>query len=61
MGTKIGLITTDTLKLQVAHFKLSYSRAFIMRAYPLQAHEMLFDAHIHAFWVLGGDTAARYL
>ncbi len=41
-------------KLQVAHTKLSHSRAFIVRAYPLQSHEMLFDAHHHAFRVLGG-------
>ncbi len=41
-------------KLQVAQVKLSYSRAFILRAYPLQTHEMLFDAHHHAFRVLGG-------
>ncbi|HKY81814.1 MAG TPA: IS21 family transposase, partial [Sphingobium sp.] len=41
-------------KLQVAHFKLSYSRAFLVRAYLLQTHEMLFDAHNHAFRVLGG-------
>jgi transposase len=44
----------ERTKLQVAHFKLSYSRAFILRAYPLQTHEMLFDAHYHAFRVLGG-------
>jgi hypothetical protein len=41
-------------KLQVAHFKLSYSRAFCVRAYILQTHEMLFDAHNHAFRMLGG-------
>lgn len=41
-------------KLQVAHVKLSHSRAFIVRAYLLQTHEMLFDAHNHAFRVLGG-------
>jgi transposase len=41
-------------KLQVAHFKLSHSRAFFIRAYPLQTHEMLFGAHIEAFRVLGG-------
>jgi transposase len=41
-------------KLQVAHFKLSHSRAFYLRAYLLQTHEMLFDAHNHAFRVLGG-------
>jgi transposase len=44
----------ERTKLQVAHTKLSYSRAFIVRAYPLQTHEMLFDAHYHAFRVLGG-------
>jgi transposase len=44
----------ERTKLQVAHFKLSFSRAFIVRAYPLQTHEMLFDAHYHAFRVLGG-------
>jgi len=42
------------VKLQVAHFKLSHSRAFFLRAYPLQTHEMLFDAHNHCFRVLGG-------
>ena len=41
-------------KLQVAHFKLSYSRAFYLRAYLTQSHEMLFDAHYHGFRVLGG-------
>jgi hypothetical protein len=33
------------MKLQVAHFKLCHSRAFMLRCYPLQTHEMLFDAH----------------
>ena len=42
------------MKLQVAHFKLSHSRAFMLRAYPLQTHEMLFDAHNHCFRALGG-------
>lgn len=41
-------------KLQIAHFKLSYSRAFYLRAYLLQTHEMLFDAHYHAFQAFGG-------
>ena len=30
------------------------SRVFIVRAYPLQTREMLFDAHGHAFRVFGG-------
>jgi transposase len=42
------------VKLQVAHIKLSHSRAFLLQAYPLQTHEMLFDAHWHAFRVFGG-------
>ena len=44
-----AIIAGERTKLQVAHFKLSYSRAFILRAYPQQTHEMLFDAHNHAF------------
>ena len=38
----------------MAHTKLSHSRAFIVRAYLLQTHEMLFDAMTQAFRVLGG-------
>ena len=49
-----AVIGGERVKLQAAHFKLCYSRAFLVRAYPLQTHEMLFDAHSHAFRVLGG-------
>lgn len=49
-----AIIGGERTKLQVAHFKLSCSRAFMLRAYPQQTHEMLFDAHNHAFRVLGG-------
>ena len=49
-----AIIGGERTKLQVAHFKLSCSRAFILRAYPQQTHEMLFDAHNHAFRVFGG-------
>lgn len=42
------------MKVQVAHFKLCHSRAFMLRAYPLQTHEMLFDAHNHCLRALGG-------
>ncbi|MBX3560034.1 IS21 family transposase, partial [Chelatococcus sp.] len=49
-----AIIAGERTKLQVAHLKLSYSRAFTLRAYLLQTHEMLFDAHNHAFRVLGG-------
>ena len=44
----------ERTKLQMAHIKLSHSRAFLLRAYPLQTHEMLFDAHWHAFRIFGG-------
>lgn len=49
-----AVIGNERTKLQVAHFKLAHSRAFYVRAYPLQTHEMLFDAHHHAFVCLGG-------
>ena len=49
-----AIIGGERTKLQVAHFKLCYSRAFIVRAYLLQTHEMLFDAHGQAFRVFGG-------
>jgi hypothetical protein len=47
-------IAGENTKLQIAHIKLSHSRAFLLRAYLLQTHEMLFDAHWHAFRVFGG-------
>ena len=49
-----AVIAGERIKLQVAHCKLCYSRAFFVRAYPLQTHEMLFDAHHHAFTAWGG-------
>ena len=49
-----AMLGGERAKLQVAHIKLSHSRAFLLRAYPLQTHEMLFDAHVHAFRVFGG-------
>jgi len=50
----LAIVGGERIKLQVAHFKLSHSRAFFLRAYLLQTHEMLFDAHYHGFRVLGG-------
>ncbi|MCP5205224.1 MAG: IS21 family transposase [Pseudomonadales bacterium] len=41
-------------RLEVAHIKLAHSRAFLVVAYPLQTHEMLFDAHARAFAAFGG-------
>ncbi len=52
-----AVIAGERTKLQIAQFKLSHSRAFFLRAYPLQTHEMLFDAHNHAFATFGGVPA----
>jgi transposase len=41
-------------KLKVAHLRLCYSRRAYVRAYPNEAHEMLFDAHTRAFAHLDG-------
>jgi len=49
-----AVINGVNTKLQVAHFRLSHSRAFFLRAYLTQSHEMLFDAHYHAFRAFGG-------
>jgi transposase len=49
-----AILGGERTKLQVAHIKLSHSRAFLVRAYLLQSHEMLFDAHWHGFRVFGG-------
>lgn len=49
-----AIIGGERTKLQVAHIKLSHSRAFLVRAYLLQTHEMLFDAHWHGFRVFEG-------
>lgn len=49
-----AVIGGERCKFSVAQFKLCHSRAFLLRAYPQQSHEMLFDAHNHAFAVFGG-------
>jgi transposase len=49
-----AVINRVSTKLQIAHFRLSHSRAFFLRAYLTQSHEMLFDAHYHAFQAFGG-------
>lgn len=41
-------------RLEVAHIKLAYSRAFWLVAYLQQSHEMLFDAHARGFAAFGG-------
>jgi transposase len=44
-----AVIGSERIKLQVAHIKLSHSRAFLVRAYLLQTHVPLvtFPAEIH--------------
>ena len=49
-----AIIAGKTVKLSVSQFKLAHSRAFVLRAYWHQRHEMLFDAHNHALALLGG-------
>jgi transposase len=49
-----AVINGVSTKLQIAHFRLSHSRAFFLRAYLTQSHEMLFDAHYHAFQAFAG-------
>ena len=44
-----AIISGERTKLQVAHFKLSYSRAFILRAYPQQTHERRCHANVGGF------------
>lgn len=44
----------ERTKLQDANSKVSHSRAFLVRAFLLQTHEMLFDAYWHRLRVLGG-------
>ena len=56
-----AVIGGERTKLQAAHFKLCYSRAFFVRAYPLQTHEMLFDAHCHAFRGARRRAAPRHI
>lgn len=53
-GDGWAVIAGQRYRLQIAHFKLSGCRAFYLRAYWAQSHEMLFDAHNHAFRVFGG-------
>ncbi|HPQ26727.1 MAG TPA: IS21 family transposase [Gammaproteobacteria bacterium] len=49
-----AVIGGQRVRLDVAHLKLACSRAFWLVAYPMQSHEMLFDAHTRAFQALGG-------
>ena len=51
---KYAVIAGLRCRLEVAHIKLAHSRAFLVVAYPMQTHEMLFDAHARGFTAFGG-------
>src|SRR5690349_17356398 len=44
-----------TCQVKVAHVRLCHSRLFLVRAYPRETQEMVFDAHEHAFRFFGGS------
>jgi transposase len=44
-----------TTQVKVAHIRLCHSRLFLLRAYPRETQEMVFDAHEHAFRFFGGS------
>jgi transposase len=43
-----------TCQIKVAHIRLCHSRLFLVRAYPRETQEMVFDAHENAFRFFGG-------
>jgi transposase len=43
-----------TTQIKVAHIRLCHSRLFLLRAYPRETQEMVFDAHEQAFRFFGG-------
>ena len=45
-----------TTEVKVAHFRLAYSRMFLVIAYMRESQEMLFDAHRRWFEFIGGMT-----
>jgi transposase len=47
----LGGVTTT---VKVAHLRLCHSRMFLVRAYPRESQEMVFDAHDRAFRLFGG-------
>ena len=46
----------NTTEMKVAHFRLAYSRMFLVIAYRRESQEMLFDAHRRWFEFIGGVT-----
>jgi transposase len=46
---EIVLINGATVRVKVAHVRLCHSRMLVVRAYPRESQEMVFDAHDRAF------------
>ena len=51
---EIAVIGGTTMQIKVAHVRLCHSRLFLLRAYPRETQEMVFDAHEQAFRFFGG-------
>ncbi len=49
-----------TTKVKVAHLRLCHSRMFIVRAYPRESQEMVFDAHIRGFAFLAAHACVAF-
>src|SRR3954463_8995884 len=49
-----ALINGVTTQIKVAHVRLCHSRLFLLRAYPRETQEMVFDAHEQGFCFFGG-------
>jgi transposase len=46
---EVVLINGTTVTVKVAHVRLCHSRMLLVRAYPRETQEMVFDAHNRAF------------
>ena len=58
---EIVLLNGVTVTVKVAHMRLCHSRMMLVRAYPRESQEMVFDAHERAFaFFKGGCTRGIY-
>ena len=51
---EVVVLGGGTRIVKVAHVRLCHSRMFLVRAYPRESQEMVFDAHDRAFRLFGG-------
>src|SRR5215467_9911673 len=51
---EVVVLNGVTVTVKVAHVRLCYSRMLLVRAYPRETQEMVFDAHDRAFALLRG-------